>query len=292
MRAFNNLTNDFQRLVAGRSIARDLDAVGINFYPAERAFQVKIYEPPRENTPVRETDAPLLRWLAARDMIRCRTHGASTSDSRDYIALKNRSDENMTALFRTLEAWYPGVSAIRDSLCTLSALPVTDAPDQRFAALSTIALKQKPGQMPTLNLEWLLRRLPDPDQPGQDFRYDDATYLSALATARSTPLVSLADALQRHWFAYEKSCALHLWLAAVDLAPDGYQRWKIYLRGDGRSLSLAHLAPFAHLHANAASGLRQLSEFARTQPTLQLYGFAISLDSHDHAALNTYFIEE
>ena len=47
MRAFNNLTNDFQRLVAGRSIARDLDAVGINFYPAERAFQVKIYEPPR-----------------------------------------------------------------------------------------------------------------------------------------------------------------------------------------------------------------------------------------------------
>lgn len=43
MRAFNNLTNDFQRLVAGRSIARDLDAVGINFYPAERAFQVKIY---------------------------------------------------------------------------------------------------------------------------------------------------------------------------------------------------------------------------------------------------------
>lgn len=253
---------------------------------------MKIYEPPQENTPVRETDAPLLRWLAARDMIRCRTHGASTSDSRDYIALKNRSDENMTALFRTLEAWYPGVSAIRDSLCTLSALPVTDAPDQRFAALSTIALKQKPGQMPTLNLEWLLRRLPDPDQPGQDFRYDDATYLSALATARSTPLVSLADALQRHWFAYEKSCALHLWLAAVDLAPDGYQRWKIYLRGDGRSLSLAHLAPFAHLHANAASGLRQLSEFARTQPTLQLYGFAISLDSHDHAALNTYFIEE
>ncbi len=258
MRAFNNLTNDFQRLVAERSIARDLDAVGINFYPAERAFQVKIYEPPQENTPVRETDAPLLRWLAARDMIRCRTHGASTSDSRDYIALKNRSDENMTALFRTLEAWYPGVSAIRDSLCTLSTLPVTDAPDQ----------------------------------PGQDFRYDDATYLSALATARSTPLVPLADALQRHWFAYEKSCALHLWLAAVDLAPDGYQRWKIYLRGDGRSLSLAHLAPFAHLHANAASGLRQLSEFARTQPTLQLYGFAISRDSHDHVALNTYFIEE
>ena len=175
MRAFNNLTNDFQRLVAGRSIARDLDAVGINFYPAERVFQVKIYEPPRENTPVRETDAPLLRWLAARDMIRCRTHGASTSDSRDYIALKNRSDENMAALFRKLEAWHPGVSAIRDSLRTLSALPVTDAPDQRFAALSTIALKQKPGQMPTLNLEWLLRRLPDPDQPGQDFRYDDAT---------------------------------------------------------------------------------------------------------------------
>lgn len=222
MRAFNNLTNDFQRLVAGRSIARDLDAVGINFYPAERAFQVKIYEPPQENTPVRETDAPLLRWPRLRDMIRCRTHGASTSDSRDYIALKNRSDENMTALFLALEAWHPGVSAIRNSLRTLSTLPVTDAPDQRFAALSTIALKQKPGQMPTLNLEWLLRRLPDPDQPGQDFRYDDATYLSALAAARSTPLVPLADALQRHWFAYEKSRALHLWLLLPSIsAPDG-----------------------------------------------------------------------
>ena len=46
MSALKQLTNDFQRLVAGRSIARDLDAVGINFYPAERAFQVKTYEPP------------------------------------------------------------------------------------------------------------------------------------------------------------------------------------------------------------------------------------------------------
>ena len=160
---------------------------------------------------------------------------------------------------------------------------------------------------------------PDPDQPGQYGCYDDATYLHALADERDTPLATLADVLQRRWFAHEKSRVLHLWLAAVDLAPvapkkraqratrqklaqratreqraqrDGYQRWKIYLRGDGRSLSLAHLAPFAHLHANAASGLRQLSEFARTQPTLQLYGFAISRDSHDHVALNTYFIEE
>lgn len=73
---------------------------------------------------------------------------------------------------------------------------------------------------------------------------------------------------------------------------DGYQRWKIYLRGEGRSLSLAHLAPFAHLHPNAEAGVRLLSDFCQSQQNLQLYGFALSLDSNNAYALNTYFIAE
>lgn len=160
---------------------------------------------------------------------------------------------------------------------------------------------------------------PDPDQPGQYGCYDDATYLHALADERDTPLATLADVLQRRWFAHEKSRVLHLWLAAVDLAPvapkkraqratrqklaqratreqraqrDGYQRWKIYLRGEGRSLSLAHLAPFAHLHPNAEAGVRLLSDFCQSQQNLQLYGFALSLDSNNAYAINTYFIAE
>ena len=178
---------------------------------------------------------------------------------------------------------------------------------------------------------------PDPDQPGQYGCYDDATYLHTLADERDTPLATLADVLQRRWFAHEKSRVLHLWLAAVDLAPvapkkraqratgeqraqratreqraqratpkkraqratreqraqsDGYERWKIYLRGEGRSLSLAHLAPFAHLHPNAEAGVRLLSDFCQSQQNLQLYGFALSLDSNNAYAINTYFIAE
>ena len=216
----------------------------------------------------------------------------------------------MAALFTELAHVHPGVSALADSLCRLSALPVCNDPAQRFAALHMIGFKNAPGQAPMLNLEWLLRRLPDPDQPGQYGCYDDATYLHALADERDTPLATLADVLQRRWFAHEKSQVLHLWLAAVDLAPvapkkraqratpkkraqsDGYERWKIYLRGEGRSLSLAHLAPFAHLHPNAEAGVRLLSDFYQSQQNLQLYGFALSLDSNNAYALNTYFIAE
>ena len=267
-----------------RSIS-NIDFWGLNVSESAPApYECKIYYQAEETITLDPTDHDLIRFAFIHNMIRCRCRVKGTELSRGYIALKNRSAQNMELLFQVLQdnsihiqndmIWHPKLFSFSGCAETVNTPP-----------LHMIGVKSSTESANIFNLEWMLR-----DVSGDKQEYNDKYYLSYIKSIRILEFSKLIDFAQSHWECKIRSSLLHLWLMAIDYFPNGDKKYKLYFKGD-YCQSLSELQEdFCDFFPKDISLLKSVSQFLSHHKELTLYGFALCLSSVGERSINYYFI--
>ena len=263
----------------------NIDFWGLNVSESSPApYESKIYYQAEEAITLEPTDHDLIRFAFIQNIIRCLCRIKGTRLSRGYIALKNRSAQNMNLLFQVLQdnssyiqsdiLQYPQLFSFLDCTATV-----------KTPLLHMIGVKSFAGLANIFNLEWMLR-----DVSGNKQKYDDMYYFSYIKGISIPEFSKLIDFAQSHWERKIKSSLLHLWLMAIDYFPNGDKKFKLYFKGCYcQCLSKLQDALYDFC-PKGISRIRTISQFLSNHKELTLYGFALCLSSTGERSINYYFI--
>lgn len=213
-----------------------MDYFGINLSAeAVRKPELKLYYSRKYSE---EADHPLIDFIRGQGMLRYVTRVQDTCGSgneppcdpkeilRFDVGLQNRSNENMEALFSWLSQHTVIFPRYRRELTQLARMRVTDRPGFDEAALYFAGFRAVRQQITLLKFHFFNRICEDPDILHRNITYADAYYLNYLRTSGISAFAALAPLLE----SVLTACGGHLWMTGADYAPEGPQKYKIYVK--------------------------------------------------------------
>lgn len=268
----------------------------------------------------RATDIPhdnnacsdLIDLLVSRNMIR-RYETVFTRDRnliRFDIALQQRTDENMEAVFSQMRKQSEEFTANESEIRKAASMKITDAEESRYAALYHIGLAQNRGGAETggngiegIKFYCLTRWCDNPAalEPGNDFR--DQYFMEKIIDnlgADDSILFTLADNMLNNGL-------FHLWMFGIDIGKQNRSKRKIYLKSMTKDPAILTVArntmqdmlssdkPMENLTEN--SGILQrlkkktetILQWSFTHEELECRGIAIGIDEKKELYLNVYY---
>lgn len=258
-----------------------LDYLGINFSEANSKPVFKIYYATRVS-PYREH--PLIKFLYGRDMLRDFAMVKDTISSRYLrldIAIKNRNDQNMTALFNELNSMTNLFDECKDEIIYLSDMRMTDAEEYRYASLYHLGLTQQDNVIESLKWYCFLRWCENPEVPGKNSQYRDEYYLDFLRKTNIGEFKQLIPYIEK----ILESCGGHLWIGAVDVKENGYRKYKIYVKDPENFYDKMNII----LDKKVQQQLSDLSSWHMEHEEFEFNGLALCLDTEGEFSINTYY---
>ena len=218
----------YKQVVSDETHIEDIDFLGLDIDPNNEKLEFKVYYPAK---PPNRTDYQgklFQSYSLAKEMIRCRCDVVCSSGHRMYYSLKNRTDQNIELLIQSLSERFPHIEKQRQEILNISRMHVTSVPFSTYASLHMIGHKEHDCIDDVIGIEWILRTMPNPNDPGYSYSYNDKyfyRYIDNLQNPYFCELLSKLSKLKVFVSKIEKR-ALHLWLAAIDFFPNGYKSIK------------------------------------------------------------------
>lgn len=273
---------------------KNVDFVGININPRNGTYEFKRYDPPEVLPFTFVRGETVVEQAMEMGIVRCICRVNGTSGARTYFSLKNRTDQNMERLIRLLADRYAHIRNNVAEIELLSAMKVTDAKTSSYESMHMLGIKSASQMDGIVGVEWMLRKLPDPDAPGACYRFDDAYFVSYIDNVGGASFRNLLYYIQKEKLisTCDDGLGLHLWLAAVDYYPDGSKKYKLYMKGEGL-LDISKVSKsFCNICPSVEPYVSSVLRFLRSHTDLELYGFAICIDTNQCLSFNYYFIAE
>ena len=264
-----------------------VDYLGVNLGGEEPLFKI-YYKNNYTSARSEGRQSSLIDLLRERDMINFLTLAEDTGDCQRYrydIGLKNRTDENMEALFAWLKEHVAVFSQREDEIRKLAAMRVYSEEEFRLAAMHFLGFIDQAGQVTALKCHYLCWM--QKDLSSLRGHFPDDYYLSCLEQSgipvfqRLCPLVR--DVLGR--------CGGHVFMAGTDYWLTGERKDKIYITDP---VFLYQGLAEAFGQEQDPRLLRQLEELMRwddAHPRFYCAGLAMALDDRDRLTINFYYRE-
>jgi len=269
-----------------------IDFIGINIDAITGDLDFKIYYAPIGfNSPISKRKHPIIEFNQKKEMVRCITEARDLNGLRSYVILKNRTDPNMNALFTELMNRYPHIRNNEHEIRSISQMKVTNEPNHKFGSLHILGFKSSNSLSDIVSVQWLTRKYPDTNHPGRQYKFNDAYFLDFVKAQRIRKFDILMDYAYKGWLNTLENPTLHLWLIAVDFYPCGKRKYKLYFKDESRKVNIPCSTLLESIGNTAISDrLKQLQTFTKAHKELNLYGFAICLDTDNKLTINYYFI--
>ena len=288
----NNLNEIYLRHIEKETscLSREtIDFMGINFDLSTKSFSMKTYYMPSddfENTATKVHNA-VIEYAIQKGICRFVWDVRDETSVRNYFAVVHRCRENMVKLFRETARAYPFITKYKDEIVKLSQYDIRSTfSTPNVSPAYILGFKDRSGDS-VVNIEWVTRKCPDPDDIGYEYYYDDSYFLNFIKSTQIDELVRLSDKI-----AGLIKCSkadIHLWFFAADYAKETV-KYKIYVKGEGckRLLMSDLLVDLLDVQVDEAS-TKYAKEFCDTHSELYLHGFALCLDISNHWSINCYY---
>lgn len=268
---------------------KDIDFIGLNI-SQNGDIEFKIYPIPDNNVNINFEKSGVEKFLLHNDLCRCKCFAYSLFGERSYVAIKNKSKESIEKLFEELSNRYSYTNKNIDEIKKISLMNVSDDSEQCFSSLHMIGEKSTMSDNNILNIEWITRKMPDPNNPNFDYKYDDVYYLNYLDSLNIKLLSCLCNFVRNYFFDYITNGKLHVWLVAVDYYSNEEKKYKIYLKCDS-DFKMSFDCIISKVIFDKEELSKQIDEFFTIHNELYLYGFAIGIDYYKNFSLNFYLAE-
>lgn len=268
----------------------DIDFIGLNV-SANGDIEFKVYPIPDDNIYKDFVKSGVEKFLLYNDLCRCKCFAYSLFGERSYVAIKDKSKENIEKLFEELSNHHSYINKNIDEIKKISLMKVSDDSEYCFSSLHMIGEKSMKNDNNILNIEWITRKMPDPNNPNFDYKYDDVYYLNYLDSLDIKLLSCLCDFVRNNFFDYITNGKLHVWLVAVDYYSNDEKKYKIYLKCDSK-FKFRMDDIISNIVSDKKEVLKQINEFLNIHNELSMYGFAIGIDSNNSISLNCYLIDD
>lgn len=262
--------------------AKSVDYLGLNL--SERSGRRPVFKVYYSNKFSSGREHPLLQFLSEREMLRYFSSVADTlhpSCFRMDIALKARTDANITALFGQLDSMSGFFAASEKEIRKLAHMKITELPSSGMASLYHLGFIQNEDDVNLLKFHFFTRWCEDPDIPGKNSEYRDDFYLSYLKDSGIPQYERLARLMGQAL----KIAGGHLWMAGMDVGRQNDRKYKLYIKNPNpiyRELS-------GLFHGNLKEQLQDAASWHLLHPELSCEGAAFCLDSEEHFTINLYY---
>lgn len=233
----------------------------------------------------------LTEWLRDQNMaqyVETVEHGGRTGKYQTDIRLQNRTDENMEHLFAILNQKEKIFSENESLIRSISRMPIAKEEKYEYASLYFLGMifrEKEKSEM--LKFHWINRICKDTNRLYGDIMYDDLhflNYLRALGIDPYNRLICRAEDIIRN-------CQCHLWMTGLDLAEEGWKKYKIYIkypRNIYQVLEQNFLCGDIGCHV-IAQKVRALETWIQGHTELQLEGTAFCTDTNGADSVNLYY---
>lgn len=268
--------------------AAEMDFVGLNMSEKYNTpFEFKVYFQPIDLCEKSDIDHKIIKSIFDKNMVKYKCRAQSSSISRCYVTLKNRTLTNMESLYKDLQDFsscvkehmlqYPLLYSLEESVIKKTS-PI----------LHMVGIKSGLQNESIVNLEWLLRDIID--DKSNHYSYNDEHYLNYISNTEIPEFKELVKYIRQNYNFWLRENMLHLWILAIDLSLDGRCKHKIYLKLN-KDLDFfdVHLT-LNHFCQWEDNRLNIVENFFRSHVELKLYGFALCLDSVGEKSINYYFV--
>lgn len=268
----------------------DIDFIGLNI-SQNGDIEFKIYPIPDDNIYKDSAKSSVEKFLLHNNLCRCKCFAYSLFGERSYVAIKDKSKENIEKLFEELSNHHSYINKNIDEIKKISLMKVSDDSEHCFSSLHMIGEKSMKKDNNILNVEWITRKMSDPNNPGFDYKYDNMYYLNYLDSLNIKSFSCLCDFVRNYLLNDIVNGKLHVWLVAVDYILNEKKKYKIYFKCDSE-----YKFPLDHIILNIVSDKKelpnQINEFLNIHNELSVYGFAIGIDFDNSISLNCYLIDD
>lgn len=266
----------------------DIDFIGLNI-SQNGGIEFKIYPIPDDNINTGSAKSGIEKFLLHNDLCRCKCFAYSLFGERSYVAIKNKDKENIEKLFEELSNRYSYINKNIAEIKKISLMKVSDDSEQCFSSLHMIGEKSIMNDTDVINIEWITRKMPNPNNPGLDYKYDDVYYLTYLESLDIKLLSSLCKCVRNYLFDYIENGNLHIWLVAIDYFSNGEKKYKFYFKFDSHTSNNIKDTLFK-MSSNIHDKMEEFYQFLSFHNDFSLYGFAIGIDSNFDKSFNYYII--
>lgn len=211
-------------------IENTVDYFGINISDDFNSeIQYKIYYNDKASREELQGTHALVGLLENMDMIRYSTMVSDKSipaKIRCDIGLKNRTNINMSTLFKWLDENTRTFREFSSEIKHLSQMKMTNRAGFDFASLYFLGFICMNNEIEILKFHFFNRLCMDPDVLHKNIQYTDDYYLSFLSNSGINTFASLSSILHE----VLQFCGGHLWMTGVDYEDNHRVKCKIYIK--------------------------------------------------------------
>ena len=265
---------------------KQVDYLGINISSGSNSKLIfKIYY---NNKFSRNRYHPLIEFLQERDMVRYVT---MVHDKKNYhrsrydVGLKNRTNENMEAVFEWLSNNTKMFSQYYPEIEMLSHMKVTEKDGYEYSGLYFLGFISEGDEISLLKTHYFNRLCDDPDVLHKNIQYADEYYLSFLNGSEIESFKNLTKITKD----LLKYCGGHLWMTGADFDLECHRKYKIYVKNPEMIYEgLLHVLngkQYIYLQRQ----LKSLMDWNRAHHEFYCEGFAVCEDEIGEVSINFYF---
>lgn len=262
-----------------------VDYLGVNIASDTGGAPVfKIYY---NNKSSRGRSHPLIDFLESRGMVRYVTMVQDKKDPRRFrvdIGLKNRTNENMQAVYEWLNKHTQMFRKYSEEIKKLSGMKVTDLENHDYAGLYFLGFIAADEEISMLKCHYFNRICKDPDVLHK-VTFADEYYLDFLANAGIREFADLSAVLKKAL----ALCGGHLWMTGADYSASDSRKYKIYIKNPD-NLYEGLLETFAPGDYEALRRkILDVREWNQQHEEFYCEGFAVCRDEQAVVSINFYF---
>lgn len=266
------------------------DYLGVNIYDrTEDDLVFKLYY---SNSFSTKYSHPIRKWLEERDMLRNYSEVENSGQSgtkRIDIALKNRTNENMEAIFQKLVELTPLFQGSEEEMRALAQMNITNQPNHNYASLYHLGMIWE-KEIKLLKYHFFTKWCEKPNVPGQNCEYRDSYYLSYLKNCKLKDFYKeLIEVTER----FQEKCNSHLWMVGMDIGEDHYRKYKIYVKifeKDADRIYSALKEIMQECSLKMLVKIDGLDEWRQLHPEYKCAGAAFAYDTEGQFSMNIYYL--
>lgn len=262
--------------------AGEIDFFGINLYDrTEENIAFKLYYAQKYSTC---STHPLAQYLQQHDMLRYLSEVEDTlhrKDMRIDLALKNRTDTGMEALFSILRRENELFADCEQEVRNLAKMCITDEPGCSLASLYHLGSIEHGTWKQLLKFHFFTRWCRNHNYPGKDSEYRDAYYLEYLQNTGIAEYRRITEVSET----ILADCGGHLLTAGMDAGRNGYRKYKLYIKHPER----LYQGLLEHVGAQFSGQIHQVMAWNEKHLEFQAEIVALCLDTDGVFSVNLYY---